>query len=92
MPDGGLDGAAAAQGAFQGPGHAAALAGDVDGGAAVAVDVVAPVSAVNEDASGAGVGEDLDLFDRFVQRVTVIRVPGHRSDADDEAFAVGGGD
>ena len=89
VSDAGFDGASAPEVALQRRGHAAALAGDEDVGR---LHAMAAITAVDEGAAGAGIGQDLNLLERLAQSVAVVGVAGHRAHADDDAFAVGGRD
>ena len=81
-----LDRSASAQVALKLRGHPASRAGDVN---RRGLDPVAAIAAIHEGPLRAGVRQDFHLLQRLAQLVPIIRVPGHRSHADNKALLVG---
>ena len=70
-----LDGASSSQQFRDGPGDAASRTADED---LHGLDAVAAVSAIDEGHVRARAGQDLNLFQRFVQSVAVVGIAGQR--------------
>lgn len=80
-----LDGTSPAQVALQHRGQPALLYSDVDRGG---LNAAAAVSAIHERPLRAHVGQDLHLFQGLTQRVSIIGITGHRSNANEKALLV----